>query len=119
RLLDRDIGRLCSAQNFVDQFGGTSEQGRVAWSVSHESSGLDMVAVIEDCWQSCAERKRDDACAVRGSESITHDIKGVGLRVRLSLERFKSGRDVVRSPDFEWQDFEAEGASRSPNLAHF
>src|SRR5215469_2203247 len=77
-----------------------------------------MVAVIEDRRQPRAERKRDDTCAVRGSESITHDVKCIGLSVRLSLERFKSGRDVLRSLDFEWQGFEAEGASGSPNLAH-
>ena len=94
--------------------GGAPEQIRVVWSVGHETPGLDIIAVVEDRRQPRAERKRDDARAVGGSECIAHDVKCV----RLGLERLEGGSDILRSPDFEWRDFEAERASRSLNLAH-
>ena len=70
--------------------------------------------VLEDRRQPRAERKRDDARAVGGNERIGHDVKCV----RLGLERLEGGSDILRSPDFEWRDFEAERASRGLNLAH-
>ena len=38
--------------------------------------------------------------------------------VRATLDRLESGRDVLRSPDFERGDFEAERAGRFLNLQH-
>ena len=43
-----------------------------------------------------------------------HDIKGLGA----ALERLEGGRDILRSPDFECGDVEAERAGRCLNLAH-
>ena len=76
--------------------------------------GFDKIAGTEDRRQSRAERKRDDARAVGGNERIDHNIKCV----RLALERLEGGRDILRSPDFECGDFEAERAGRGLDLAH-
>ena len=38
--------------------------------------------------------------------------------LRAALERLEGGRDILRSPDFECGDFEAERAGRCLNLAH-
>jgi len=73
-----------------------------------------MTAVIEDRRQPRAERKRDNARAVGGNESIDHDVKCV----RLGVERRERGSDILSSPDFERCDFDAERASRCRNLAH-
>ena len=40
-------------------------------------------------------------------------------RIRAALERLEGGRDILPSPDFQRDDFEAEGAGRRLNLAHF
>ena len=70
--------------------------------------------MLKDRRKPRAERKRDDARAVGDNECIAHDVKCV----RLGLERLEGGSDILRSPDFEWRDFEAERASRGLNLAH-
>jgi hypothetical protein len=75
---------------------------------------LDIVAGAPDRRQPRAERKRDDACSVGSSESSDHDVKRVGL----GLERREGRCDILRPPDFEWRDFEAERACRGLNLAH-
>ena len=43
RLLDRDVGGLCPAQNLVDIVGGASEQVREVWSIRHETSRFDLL----------------------------------------------------------------------------
>jgi hypothetical protein len=52
---------------------------------------------------------------VGGNETILHDVKCV----RLGFERLEGGSDILRSLDFEWRDFEPEGASRGLDVAHF
>ncbi len=46
---------------------------------------------------------------------VQTDIEGI----RVGLERLEGGRDILPSPDFQRDDFEAEGAGRRLNLAHF
>ena len=70
---------------------------------------MDPIAVIEDCRQSRAERKCEDARAVGGRESIGHNVKCVGL----DLERREGGSDVLRSPDFPRVDLKADALSRA------
>src|SRR6516165_1275478 len=113
-LLDRDIAGLRPAQNLVDHVGGAPEQSREVWSVGHETSGLDKIAVIEDRRQPRAERKRDDARAVGDNECIADDVECV----RLGLDRLEGRSDILRPPHFEWRDFDAERASRGLNLAY-
>jgi hypothetical protein len=47
-------------------------------------------------------------------ERVDADIKYFGV----ALERLEGGRDILRSPDFDYGDFEAERAGRCLNLAH-
>src|SRR5450631_4402155 len=90
------------------------ELSEVAWSVGHETPGLDMIAGIKDCRQPRAERKRDDARAVGVNECIVHDVKCV----RLGFERVKGWSDILRSVNCEWRDVNAESTSGGLNLAH-
>src|SRR5262249_60862437 len=45
RLLDRNIARFCSAENFVHHFGGLSEQIRLVRSIRHQTASFDVVVV--------------------------------------------------------------------------
>src|SRR5262245_5955833 len=114
RLLDRDVARLRPGQNFVDQFGGAPELIREVWAVGHERSGLDKFADTDDCRQSRANRKRDDASTVGVNECIARNVKCV----RLCLERLEGGSNILCSPDFEWRNFDAKRASHGLNLTH-
>src|SRR5271165_4424165 len=57
RLLNRYVGGLRTAQNFIDKLGRTPKQVREVWSVGHESSGLDESALIQDRRQPRAKRE--------------------------------------------------------------
>ena len=87
---------------------------REVWAVGHETTRLNKRAGIEDRRQSRAERKRHDASTVGVNESIAHNVKCV----RLCLERFERGSNILCSPDFEWRNFDAEPASQRLNLVH-
>ena len=39
--------------------------------------------------------------------------------IGLALERLEGGRDILRSPDFQFGDFNPKGADRGLNLVHF
>ena len=64
--------------------------------------------------QSRGEREGVDANPVGAYERVGDDIKCI----RATLERFEGGRDILRSPDFDCGDFEAERAASCLNLAH-
>jgi hypothetical protein len=76
---------------------------------------LDKLAGADDHRQACTKHKRDDARAVGVNESFLHDVNCV----RLGLDRREGWRDILRAPDFEWRNFDAELASRGLNLTHF
>src|SRR5262245_58529728 len=38
RLLDRNVGRACAAQNFVTEFSGAAEKTREVGSIGHQTS---------------------------------------------------------------------------------
>ena len=65
--------------------------------------------------RSRGERERDDARAVGGNECVDHHVKCVGL----ALECLEGGRDIRRSPDFKFGDFNAEIVGPSLSLSHF
>src|SRR5262245_19947563 len=43
RLLDRNVARLCPAQNLVDVVTGAPEQVWKVWSIGHQTSRFDVV----------------------------------------------------------------------------
>src|SRR6266700_8427703 len=47
RLLDRYFAGFCTAQNLVHKLGCATEHVLEVWSVGHETTGLDEVAVTE------------------------------------------------------------------------
>ena len=59
------------------------------WSVGHEAPGLDKIAAWEGSGEPRAARKRGDAHAVGGNESIVHDVKCKG-RCSLASIRISS-----------------------------
>ena len=50
---------------------------------------------------------------LRGHERVADNIKRVGA----ALERLEGGRDILRAPDFGWDDLKTERASRCLNFA--
>src|SRR5215475_12871612 len=64
-------------------------------------------------WQSCTQRQGVDANPVGRREGVGTNIKCV----RAALERLEGTRDILRFPDFEWEDFETERAGHRLNLA--
>src|SRR5215470_884905 len=75
RLLDRNIGRLCSAQNLVDKLGGPSEMAGEIWSIRHQTSAIDEVSLAVNRWQPRGERQRVDANPVDAHERLRTNIK--------------------------------------------
>src|SRR5262245_14476447 len=71
-------------------------------------------AVIEDCRQSRAEGKRQDTSTVGVNECISRNVKCIRCR----LEPLECRCDILRSPDSEWCDFDAERAGHRLNLTH-
>src|SRR4051812_8433297 len=55
RLLDREVGRLCPAQNLVDKVGSAPEKVRGVRSIGHQTSRFDVLAKTEHRRQSRAE----------------------------------------------------------------
>ena len=76
------------------------------------TSALDIGAGVEGCRQPRAERKRGNLIAIDGKDRIGHDVKCVGL----GREPLEGGPNILRPPDFERRDFEAELAGRGVNL---
>jgi hypothetical protein len=101
-------------REFITLLGGAPEEVRDVRSVGQETTGLDKIALLEDRRQPGVTRKRYDARSVSHNKCIDHNVKCV----RIGLERFEGGSDILRSPDFEWRDFDAERASRGLDLAH-
>src|SRR5262249_2317324 len=114
RLLDRDVGRLHSMQDFIHVICRVSEQFCVIWSVRHERSGFNKVALTEDCGQLLAKRYGKDAGAVGHDKLINRNINCVNL----GFEALERGCDIVSPPDSERNDFEAKPASLGLRLAH-
>src|SRR5439155_11188351 len=107
RLLHRDIPRLRAAQNLVDIVGGAPEQVREVWSIRHQTSSVDVLALTEHCWQARVLRQSNDSKSVGVYERVGTDIK----YIRAGVERRLEGkRNIVGPPDFQRGDFEAERA---------
>src|SRR5215470_9500704 len=81
RLLDREIARLCPAQNLVDIVGGAPELVRDVCTIGHQTSRFDELPVIVDRRQSRALRQGDDANPVGGHERVAKNIE----RIRATL----------------------------------
>src|SRR5690242_10241291 len=73
RLLNREIARFCSAQNFVDKVASAAELVGVVGAISDQTSRIDMLAPTEHRRQARGERQRIDADPVgmtKGSAAI-------------------------------------------------
>jgi acyl-coenzyme A synthetase/AMP-(fatty) acid ligase len=44
RLLDRDVGRLGAAKDFIDNFGSAAKQIEVVWPVGHQATWVDQLS---------------------------------------------------------------------------
>ena len=104
RLLDWYIAGLRPAQNFIHVICRAPEPFGVTWSVRHEAPAADKVAGAEDCWKPRAKRKRKDAHEVGDHKLIDRNIN----RIRLRLDRFEGGTEILNPSDFEWRDFDAK-----------
>ena len=59
-------------------------------------------------------RRPDNLRTVRDNKYILDNVKCVSP----CIERCEAGCNILRSPDCEWRNFEAERAGRCLNLAH-
>src|SRR5262249_18589197 len=112
RLLDRDIGRLCPAQNLVDEVAGAPVEAREVRSIGHETARFESFAVWGDFWPSPGEREATDPKLSGGGERLTNNIKGL----RAILECLEGRCDIRRLPDFQGDRFDAERVGRGFNL---
>src|SRR4030095_2798374 len=106
RLLDRNFAWLRTAQNLVNIVRGAPILVREVCSIGHQTSGFDELPVTEHRRQSCAQRPSVDTNPVGSYERVGTHIK----RLRAALQRLEGGRDILRSPDFQCGDLEAERA---------
>jgi hypothetical protein len=88
--------------------GGAPVQAQVVYSIGHQTSCIDVLSRNIGRRQSCALGQGIDSNPVAECERVTTDIKCV----RPTLERVKGARDILRSPDFRWDDLNAELAGR-------
>ena len=61
----RDIGRLRTAKNFVDQVSRALEQVWEVWAIGQKTSDFNKTSIIKNRWQARSQRKCDDARAIR------------------------------------------------------
>ena len=115
RLLDRQVARLCSAQNIVDVIGSTSEQVRKIRSIGHQTSRIDVLARAIDRRQPGAHSQNVDTNPVGNDERVANNIKCI----RSTLDGFEGGHDIFRFSNFRCSDFQAELTGRGLNFAFF
>ena len=103
------------AQDLVDELGGAPEQVREVGAVGHQAARFD---VVRDARTSSAVARPAPSVLMRTRlrvhERVANDIECV----RAALERVEGGRDILRAPDFDACDLEAERAGRRLDLAH-
>src|SRR5262252_10196723 len=112
--LDRDVGGLRALENLVDVIASAAEQLRVVRSVRYQSSAADIAARAMHGRQPRHQRERIDLNLVVEGQWIADDIQ----RLRAAFYRLDGGRDVVRTPNLERGELEAELAGRRLDLAH-
>src|SRR5215475_15867401 len=114
RLLDRQIGRLRSAQNPVNITSGAPELVNKVYSIGHQTSRFNIVTRAVHRRQSSVECQRINANAVGVYKRIGRDIK----RVRATCDRIKHRRNIFSTPDFKDGGIEAENARCLVNSSH-
>src|SRR4029077_12002633 len=113
RLLDRNVGRLRPAQNLIDVISGAPKKIRVVWSKGNQTSRFYVISRSMNRRQSRADRQYVDSNSVGACERVGTDIK----RLAAALELLEGGRDILRMPDFECDDFKTERAGCRSSLA--
>ena len=112
RLLDRDVGRLRSAQNLVDIVGGAPVEAREVRSIGHETSRFEPCAVDVHSRQPRTQREAIDPNLIGTGEQLTNNIKGL----RATLECLEGRCDIRRLPDFQRDGLDAERVGRDLHL---
>src|SRR5271170_2756912 len=102
-------------QNSVNEFGSAAEKVGVVCSIGDQAARLYVLPGWINRRQSRALRQRVDLKPVRDHQRIGNDTKSLCS----FLETFEGGHDILRPTDFRNDNFEAESASHSLNLAHF
>jgi hypothetical protein len=113
RLLDREVARLCPAQNLVDIVGGPPEHVRKVWSIGHQTPRFDEVPRPVHRRKPLAQRRDVDSDPVGICEGVGAHIQ----RIRAAFECLEGGREILRSSDFQCDGFETERARRRLDLA--
>src|SRR5262245_53775305 len=75
RLLDRQVGRLRTAQYLVNIISGASKQVRKIWSIGHQTSRVDVLPRIINRRQLCAEWQSDHSNPLGDYECVANNIK--------------------------------------------
>ncbi len=114
RLLDRQVGRLCPAQDLIDIVAGAPVKIQEVRSIGHQTAGFGELPKTVHRRQSCAQRQGVDAGLVSGDERIGSDIK----RLRAARECLEGGRNIRGSTDLHCRNVEATPAGRCLNLSH-
>lgn len=118
RLLNRDVARICPAQNFVNDLCDASKHGAEVWSVRYESTGLPEIVGCEGNWDLHIMGTSDDKQSIRASQGVFNDVG----RIRSALETIDHGRDLISSLNPVWLDFNTEALGvflNSFHLVHF
>ena len=93
RLLNRNVGRLGAAKNFVNKFRSTSIQCRKIWSNMTLGLLLGKLSKTIDRRQSCAQCQCIDANPIGAHEWIGYNVQRIGPPHQRS-------RDIISMPDF-------------------
>src|SRR6516225_9508430 len=88
-------------------YGGidvSKELKQKIWSIRHERPGLSITSIVEDRRQVRSSCKRDDARGIGGDKSVYAYIE----RISHGLDRVKAGNNILRPPNIERRDIEAD-----------
>ena|SRR6476620_10683836 len=79
-------------------------QARPVWPIGHQAPRFDIHPVKVDRRQLCLQRPGIDLNSIGVVEGFTRNNQCIGT----TLERLDSGRDILRTADFNYSDVEAE-----------
>src|SRR5262249_47720 len=122
RLMTRSNLLACSTgmsaglapQDFIGEVGGAPIRVRDVWSIGHQAARIDILPNAVHRWQSCSQRQGVDADAAAVCKRVGRDIK----RIRAAFGPFEGRPDILGSPDFQDDGFQADHADRCLSLAH-
>src|SRR5262249_46708451 len=113
-LLDRDVGRLRSAQDLVHKIGGTPKQLLSTWSIVYQSPSPDRVSEPGHRWNPCGSRQLCNRILIGIGQRIDANIEDITA----ALESLNGIADIFRFMNLKYFVFKFEGFAGALTLTN-